>query len=64
MIEINGKNYVKVGNKLVEVNHFDAAGRPVISVWSEEKKNSAGGMDCTVHIPCLRIAGESKSPGK
>lgn len=56
IIRVNGKDYVKMGNKLVEVDHLDTNGKPVLKCWSEEKKNAAGGTDVTVHVPCLQIA--------
>jgi len=50
--------YVKSGDKLIEVDHFDEDGNPVINnVWSEETPNANGGQDCTVHVNCLQIAG-------
>ena len=57
MIEINGKNYVRMGDKLVEVVGFDQQGKPVLKTWSEETPNANGGTDCTVHVECLQIAG-------
>ncbi len=52
-----GKKYIQIGNKAVEISGFDAAGKPTIKgVWSEEKPNDEGGMDCTVHVPCMQIA--------
>jgi len=55
MIKVNGKNYVRVGDKLVEVDHLDDQGKPVFKCWSEEKPNKSGGQDCTVHLECLQI---------
>jgi len=63
MIAIKGKNYVKVGDKLVEVDHLDKDGNPVFKTWSESKKNATGGMDCTVHVECLQIAGKRQEIG-
>ena len=57
MININGKNYVKIKDKLAEVDHLDAKGKPVLNTWSEEKIKPDGTKDCTVHIECLQIAG-------
>jgi len=62
MITIDGKNYVRIGDKLVEVDHLDASGKPVLKCWSEETPNANGGMDCTVHVPCLQIATEQPPP--
>lgn len=60
MITIEGKNYVKIGDKLAEVDHLDENGKPVLKVWSEEKPNAEGGMDVTVHVECLQIAGRKE----
>jgi len=60
MIKINGKNYVRLGDKLLEVDHLDTNGKPVIKVTSEERKNPDGSVDCTVHLPCLQIAGKKE----
>ena len=64
-VTLHGKQYWKVGpdiymqivDKLVKVDHFDEAGKPVTSssTWSEEKPNASGGQDCTVHMECLQI---------
>ena len=63
ILTIEGKKYLRVGDKAVLIDHFDEGGKPVITgVWSEETKNDAGGQDCTVHVPCLQIAGESHKP--
>lgn len=59
---IEGKKYVKIGDKLVKVDHFDANGDPVIGCWSEETPNANGGMDCTVHVSCLQIAAVPHKP--
>jgi len=50
--------YVKVGNKLVPIDHFDGSGKPVLisECWLEETVNLMGGQDCTIHVPCLQIA--------
>lgn len=61
-IRIEGKDYVRMGNKLAEVDHFDANGKPVLKCWSEETSNAAGGMDCTVHVECLQIAAVPHKP--
>lgn len=63
IITVEGKNYVRMGDKLVEVDHLDANGKPVLKTWSEETPNAAGGMDCTVHVECLQIAAEPHKPG-
>lgn len=59
---IKGKKYVRIGDKLVPVDHFDANGDPVIGCWSEETPNANGGMDCTVHVGCFQIAAVSHKP--
>lgn len=55
-----GKQYVRQGDKLIEIDHFDQNGVPVFSSWSEETPNAAGGMDCTIHVNCLQIASETQ----
>ena len=59
---IKGKKYVRMGDKLVPVDHFDADGNPVIGCWSEENPNANGGQDCTVHVQCLQIAAAPHKP--
>lgn len=56
LTKIDGKDYVKMGDKLVEVDHLDENGKPILKTWSEEIPNAAGGMDCTMHVECLQIA--------
>ena len=51
--------YVKTGNMLAKVDHFDENQNPVIKTWSEETPNTSGGQDCTVHVECLQIAGKT-----
>ena len=60
---IDGKKYLKVGDKLAEIDHFDEQGKPVLKTWSEETPNANGGMDCTVHVPCFQIASETPAIG-
>ena len=62
IIKVDGKDYVRMGDKLVEVDHLDTNGNPVLKCWSEEKPNAAGGMDCTVHVECLQIAATPHKP--
>ena len=62
IVKVKGKDYLKIKDKLVEIDHFDENGKPVIGVWSEEKPNATGGMDCTVHVNCLQIAAETVEP--
>lgn len=59
---IGGKRYVKMVDKLVEVDRLDADGKPVLKCWSEEIPNATGGMDCTVHVECLQIVTTSNKP--
>lgn len=56
LVTVSGKQYLRIGDKLAEVDHFDANGKPVLKTWSESKENAAGGIDCTVHVACLQIA--------
>ena len=62
--EIDGQNYMQVGNRLIRVDRFEEDGTPVCSsTWSEETPNAAGGQDCTVHVECFEIASEHHRPG-
>lgn len=63
MITIKGKTYVKIGDKLAEVDHLDERGKPVFKTWSEETPNANGGTDCTVHVECLQIVGKRQEIG-
>lgn len=63
ILTIKGKKYLRIGNKAVPIDHFDANGKPVIGCWSEGMPNAAGGRDCTVHVPCFQIAAKSNKPG-
>lgn len=64
IVKHEGKDYVRMGDKLIPVDHFDENGKPVIvAVWSEETPNANGGQDCTVHVPCFQIAGKVQKPG-
>ncbi|MFB0523912.1 MAG: hypothetical protein ACETVZ_00100 [Phycisphaerae bacterium] len=56
IIEIDRKKYLRIGDKLVEIDRFDANGKLVLKAWSEETKREDGSTDVTVHIPCLQIA--------
>lgn len=55
LVTVNGKQYLRMGDKLVEVDHFDENGKPVLKTWSEKKTHSDGRIDCTVHVECLQI---------
>ena len=54
---INGKSYLRVKDKLLEIDHFDTRGKPVIKTTSIEKANAAGGTDITICVECLQISG-------
>lgn len=62
IIEHEGKKYVRIGDKVILIDHFDDNGDPVIGCWSEEKPNAQGGMDCTVHVGCFQIAAVENKP--
>jgi hypothetical protein len=53
--------YIKIGNKLVQVDHLDTAGKPVIKATAEEIKHPDGHVDVIVHVPCLQIASANKT---
>jgi len=59
-IKIGDKEYVRVKDKLVEVDRFDKNGKPVIKVTSKEVRHDDGRVDVTVIVPCLQIAAEKK----
>jgi len=64
IITHEGRQYLRIGDKAILIDHFDENGKPVIGqVWSEETKNDAGGQDCTVHVPCFQIAMKPHKPG-
>ena len=52
MLKVNGRNYVRVGDMLIPCNKDGV----VENVTSEQTPNANGGMDCTVHVHCLKIA--------
>ena len=61
IIEHEGKKYLRIGDKAIPIDDFDAEGKPVIKgVYSEEIPNDNGGIDCTVHVPCLQIAAKKE----
>lgn len=53
------REYVRIGDKLVEVDRLDANGKPVIKATSEEIRHEDGRIDVTIHVPCLQIASEA-----
>lgn len=64
IIKHNGKSYLRVGDKAIPIDHFDADGKPVMTqCWSEETPNQVGGQDCTVHLECLQIVAKPHKPG-
>ena len=60
MVVINGKSYIRIGDKLIAVDHFDAGGKPVIKTRSEETTNPDGSKNCTIHVNVLQIAGKKE----
>jgi len=64
MIEIKGKKYVKVQDKLVEVDRLDSHGKPVIKAFAEEIPREDGGQDVIVHVPCLQLGCETPQDGR
>lgn len=64
LIEHDGKQYMKLGNRLIEVSSFSAEGKPVIKCSSEQTPNANGGMDCTITVPCLRLANKQNKLGE
>lgn len=58
ILTIDGKKYVRIGDKLIEV---DENGQPK-GIWSEETPNAQGGQDCTIHVPCLQVVTEQHKP--
>jgi len=62
IIKHEGKEYVRVRDKLILVDHYDANGNPVIGCWSEETPNENGGTDCTVHVGCFRLGAIPQKP--
>lgn len=62
IVKLDGRDYLKMGDKLCFIDHYDANGNPVLGAWSEETPNATGGMDCTVHVNCLQIAAKPQKP--
>lgn len=56
MVTIKGKNYVRIGDKLAEVDRLNGNGKPVLKTRMEETKRPDGRVDCVVHVECLQIA--------
>jgi len=55
VIKIKGKSYVRMGNRLVEIDRIDDNGNPVIKADAEEIPREDGGQDVIVHVHCLKI---------
>ena len=50
MLTIDGKNYIKIKDKLVECDE-----KGVIKCNAEETPNANGGKDVTINVKCLQI---------
>ena len=61
-MKIGDKEYVRVGDKLVEIDRFDENGKPVVKATSTEVRHPDGRVDVTVHVPCFQIAGKANKP--
>lgn len=61
-VQIGDKNYLRIGDKLVEIDRFDENGKPVITATSKEVRHDDGRVDVTIIVPCLQIAGKTKNP--
>lgn len=58
ILTVDGKKYLKVGDKAVLIDHFDEDDKPVIKgVYSEKLIGPDGSKSRTVHIPYLQIEG-------
>lgn len=64
IIKHEGKDYLRIGDKAVLIDHYDEYGKAVLTkeCWSEETPNESGGKDCTVHVPCFQIATKQSKP--
>lgn len=61
ILTIEGKKYLKVGDKAVLIDHFDENGKPVIkAAYSEELTNPDGSKNCIIHMPCFQLVTSSK----
>ena len=60
-VQIGDKKYLRVKDKLVEIDRFDESGKPIISARSQEVRHDDGRVDMTIIVPCLQIAAEPKS---
>lgn len=56
IVTVGNKQYVRLGDKLFEIDRFDGEGNPVIKTRSEQITHADGRKDCTVHVSCLKIA--------
>jgi hypothetical protein len=49
---------LRIGDKMVEVDRFEEIGGkiiPVIKATATQKYYPDGRIDCTIHVPCLKI---------
>jgi len=60
IFKIQGRNYVRVGDMLIPCNKDGV----VENVTSEQTPNASGGMDCTIHVHCLKIASKQNKLGE
>lgn len=56
---IDGKKYVRVGNKLIPYNKVDKNGKPIIQPKIVKDKDEKGKEIVRVKIPCLNIKPEN-----
>ena len=61
---IDGKKYILIEDKLVEVERFDSQGKPVIKAYGEEIPRADGGQDVVVHVPCMKIGCRTSQDGR
>jgi len=60
-VQIGNKKYIRVRDKLVEIDRFDDNGKPVIKATSTEVRHPDGKVDVTVHVSCLQVMSEVES---
>lgn len=59
------KKFIEVNGRLLEVSGFrEINGQqvPVVKATSTEKRYPDGRIDCTVHIPCLKLNSKEIQP--
>lgn len=59
IIEKDGKKYVKLGDKALEIASFDVNGKPIIKVESEEISYPDGRQDVIIKVPYLGITSKN-----